>query len=886
MSREEWEQIKQVFSSALSVPPEHRIEYLKEACGDRSELFATVSELLADHQDAFDTCSTRDGGPMPAFEEGLIIGDRFRITRFIARGGMGEVFEVFDERLRQRLALKTLRPDFLGDDEALERFQRELLVARGVAHESLCRVFDYVEHRVSRGRENARVVPCLTMELLEGQSLAELLQTRRPFPPGEALGLLRQIADGLDTLHKSGIVHRDLKPSNIMIVKRRNGTTRAVVTDFGLAKSADPETELFESRTDVLGGAPYFMAPEQLRHGGPSVEADVYALGLIADEMVTTRRAYSADSMHALYYAKLWETPAPPSERSESLPEHWSQAILRCIDPDPSRRFSHAGEFLKALESCQVSTPASLTAVPELAPERRPWRRAKRVGLWAALGTTVLGLLSAAVTLTIRPQATTVEVFDIENQTGSREYDYFCKGITNELLRRLSRLDEVHVIPLHSPRSNPPQRKLARFSLDGSLQGFQGQVRLAVMLTDNNDHRLMWSEDFDRKGIANPLSLQSEIAEGTVGAVHQRLLNHPEGPAQIAANLRWLLMPRSKMGGDPTSMNEAFDLYMRGRHLLEEASPQSAHAALDYFTRAIERDPDFALAHSALADACINNMDNSLTTDPVLLKTAQEHADRAVLSAPDLAEAHASMAAVQQSVWNWDASEASYRKALQLKPKFARAHLWYAGLIIQFGRLDEALREAKTAIELDPFDRATPRTYGIFLFLARHYGEAADMLSQAVAGKELPLARHNLGQVYAQIASVSEASKAAEYYRKAFDEAETVAAIERRESPNGIPRRPSISDRMFAVFYTQEGKLPEAEPYAKRVFEDVDAGRVSPVIGAWLYSLRGDSEKAIAFLERAEARRDRRLLYIKVNPYLDRLHSDQRFQALLKRLRL
>ena len=893
MSAEEWEQIKQIFASALNLPPDERNRYVREACGSSPDLYATICELLENHRDASAFPPFGNTFDEPVFGEGVLVAERFRVVRFIARGGMGEVFEVYDERLRQRLALKTLRPELIGEEDALDRFQRELLIARGVAHDSLCRVFDYVEHRLRSSTEAECVVPCLTMELLEGESLADLLLRRRPLSAGDALPLIRQIAGGLAALHERGIVHRDLKPSNIMLARRRNGPVRAVVTDFGLAK-AGQEFELFESRTEVRGGAPYFMAPELFRQGRPSIASDIYAFGLIIDEMVTNSRAFSVSSQHALYYAKLWEAPIPPRERSVDLHAHWNDVILRCLDSQPDRRFGHATEVVAALEDPSAFVGAASTAQPvrtepgaaELPPTGL---RSRKRAVWATVlgaGAVALLLVSGAA-FAIRPPTTTVEVFEIENQTDHREYDYLCKGTTNELMRRLSRLEDVRVVPLYAPRSKPPERKPSRFSLDGALQAYNGQIRLSVLLTDNNDHTLTWSEDYDRQGIADPLSLQSDIAQGAVTALRERLVSGPAAGVPIAARLRRLLPAafRSGVAAAPTTSNIAFDLYMRGRHLLEEASSQSSRTAIDYFQRAVKEDPNFALAHSALADACINTMDNSLMTDPELLKTAREHAERAVNSAPDLAEAHASLAAVRQSVWDWEGAEKSYKEALRIKPTFARAHLWYAGLIIQFGRIDEALAEAKTAMDLDPYDRATPRTYGIFLFLGRRYPEAAEMLSAVVAGKELPLARHNLGQVYAQLASMSSGNVAAEYYRKAFAEADTVAATERRDGGDAGPRRPSISDRMFALFYTQQGNMA-AQPYVGRVIEDMNANRVSPVVVAWLSALRGDSETAVQLLERAEAMHDRRLLYIKVNPYLDSLHSNPRFQALIHRLRL
>src|SRR5438105_1889967 len=165
MSAEEWEQIKQIFASALNLPTHERTPYVKEACGPRSDLYDTICELLKNHQDGSTLLPFRGTPDEPAFSVGLTVADRFHVVRFIARGGMGEVYEVFDERLRQRLALKTLRPDLAGEQDALDRFQRELLIARGVAHDSLCRVFDYVEHRLRTADGSEAVMPCLTMEL-------------------------------------------------------------------------------------------------------------------------------------------------------------------------------------------------------------------------------------------------------------------------------------------------------------------------------------------------------------------------------------------------------------------------------------------------------------------------------------------------------------------------------------------------------------------------------------------------------------------------------------------------------------------------------------------------------------------------------------------------
>ena len=195
-------------------------------------------------------------------------------------------------------------------------------------------MFDLVEHQIDgrAGVPDGTIVPCLTMQLLEGESLEEWLAGRRPITPAEALPLITQIGDALQTLHDAGVVHRDLKPSNVMMVTTAEGP-RAVLTDFGLARPL--KADLFETKVRVQGGAPFFMAPELFQAKRPSRASDMYAFGLLIDEMVTTRRAFAADSLQGLLLQKLGDGPEAPSRRSTAMPREWEQTILRCVARDP-----------------------------------------------------------------------------------------------------------------------------------------------------------------------------------------------------------------------------------------------------------------------------------------------------------------------------------------------------------------------------------------------------------------------------------------------------------------------------------------------------------------------------------------------------------------------
>ncbi len=325
---------------------------MRATAADRTALGAAVDELLRAHYGASQSFLEPGSVVLSApwlFREGDRVANRFTVARRIARGAMGEVYQVYDERLRQSVALKAIRPELIGDTDSVERFRREVLVTRGIGHPGVCKVFDLVEHPIAGHPSvpDGTIVPCLTMQLLEGESLEEWLARRRPIRPAEALPLIAQIGEALQALHDAGVVHRDLKPSNVMIIAAPDGP-RAVLTDFGLARPL--KTDLFETQVRVQGGAPFFMAPELFESERPSRASDMYAFGLLIDEMVTERRAFEADSLHGLMLQKLGEGPERPSRRSTGLPRVWEQAILRCLSRDPRDRPASARGVCASLD--------------------------------------------------------------------------------------------------------------------------------------------------------------------------------------------------------------------------------------------------------------------------------------------------------------------------------------------------------------------------------------------------------------------------------------------------------------------------------------------------------------------------------------------------------
>jgi len=337
-----------------------------------------------------------------------------------------------------------------------------------------------------------------------------------------------------------------------------------------------------------------------------------------------------------------------------------------------------------------------------------------------------------------------------------------------------------------------------------------------------------------------------------------------------------------------TTSPVAFEYYIRGVDLLEERNLPGAQAAIRSFEQALAEDPGFALAESALADSQLELMNYDDAPSAVLQARMREYAEKAVQLGPDVAEAHASLAAVLQTAWDYRGAEESYKTALRLNPRFSRAHRWYGGMLLQFGRFDDAFAEVGKAAELDPYDFAGQAFTGRYLYWARRYREALDLEEKALSQKDLVPAHETEGDVYCQLGYHSSGAASAEYFARALQQADYVEQVLRRSAAQA--REPSASlwysDRMHAEYYALSGRPEAARPYVERLATDVAAHGTSPVQLAVVYGMLGERDAAMDLLEKAAESKDRALMYVKVSPEFDPLRNLDRFQALLRKMKL
>ena len=358
-----WQRLKRLFEEAILLPPAERALFAERVRREDETLGAALDSLLKGYQQP--TWSLDRTFPIGScfeqqsvFSVGTIVLGRFKILRLLGKGGMGEVYHALDIELRQPVALKTIRPEIASDPNTIERFRKEVLLARQVLSPYVCRIYELY---VLPSEDGLTTSAFFTMEFLEGKTLADQIQNEGPLPWKQAEAIALELCDGLKAIHESGVVHRDLKTRNVMLATR-NGRTQAVVMDFGLARRSALTAAAFggtasqEGNTAIVG-TPECMAPEQFEGGPVSSATDVYALGLVLYEMVTGVRPFAASSPLGTAVRR-GKRPASPSLTNRDLPRRWDTVIDRCLQYEPADRFSSAAEVAQAL----VTRPLSLAS--------------------------------------------------------------------------------------------------------------------------------------------------------------------------------------------------------------------------------------------------------------------------------------------------------------------------------------------------------------------------------------------------------------------------------------------------------------------------------------------------------------------------------------------
>ncbi|MEP6994984.1 MAG: protein kinase, partial [Acidobacteriota bacterium] len=569
------------------------------------------------------TSSPRLGGRLiaaPAFSPGATLAARFRIVRFIAQGGMGEVYEAEDLELRDRVALKTISHAVAADERSMERFRREVQLARRVTHPNVCRIFDIFRHRMASADPSQPDVEIafLTMELLSGETLAELLDRLHRIAPADALPIVAQVAAGLAAAHGAGVIHRDFKPGNVLLVgdPAEPGGMRAVVTDFGLAYGSAAESAGDPSLTasGFVAGTPFYMAPEQVAGGEVTPAVDLYALGVVMYEMVTGTRPFTGATPLSIAVRRLKEEPPAPITHVPGLDPTWNAAILRCLQRGPEDRFASANDLVRALRGEAVA----LSAIGALAVRRRR----RRILLAAACALAAGGAVAyvslhrraavgpasqgakAHASRTVRPRRS-VAVLGFKNLASRPEANWLSPALSEMLTTELSAGEKLRTIS----GENVARAKLELAVTDAETLAADTLARIRRNL--GTDYVVLGSYVSLGGATGGQIRLDARVQDTATGeTVASFAETGTEATfldlvSRAGSRLRERLgageLSAEQAGGARASLPsnpEAARLYSEG---LARLRVFDALTARDLLEKAVAADPAYPLAHAALA---------------------------------------------------------------------------------------------------------------------------------------------------------------------------------------------------------------------------------------------------------------------------------------------
>jgi eukaryotic-like serine/threonine-protein kinase len=772
---------------------------------------------------------------------------RYRILETLGAGGMGVVYRAHDPTLDRDVALKVLQPQVLASETGRKRFVAEALALSRLNHPHVCTVYEIGE---SDGQT------FIAMEYVKGRPLSSLIPTGG-LPIETLLRYGAQIADALAHAHEHGIVHRDLKSANAIVTPE--GVVK--VLDFGLARRMDlAEDAAALTRSDVTAadtmlGTPAYMAPEVLLGSPADVRADVWGLGVILHEMAAGSRPFVGHTTAGLTSAIIKE---PPGALPPCVPPGLQAVTQRCLAKEPGQRYQAVGEVRAALDALGTQSSAHWQA---------PVRAGRTPLSWILAGAAVVALAAAlAITISLRrtqpssSEIRSIAVLPLENLSGDPEQEYFADGMTEQLTADLSGLSGLRVISRTSvmqyKKARKPLPTIARelnvdAIVEGSVARAGDRVRITAKLVRAATDQSLWAQSYERD-LRDVLALQSNVARAIAGEINITLT--PQEEAGLSSSRRV----------DP-AVHQA---YLLGRYHLDRASEDGARKAIQYFEQVTAKDSRHAAAYVGLADSYTFLSSYSIERPRDAIPKAKAAALAALRLDDGQAEAHAALGTIS-FFYDWDgpAAEKELRRAIQLRPSLAMAHMFYAGYLLAVRRSEEAVPEIRRALELDPRSLTTHAYGTIFLIFARRNDEAIELGRKALELEP----NFSIGMTFQGLAYAEE---------RRFQAA--VANLRRATRLEKNPRVLLFGSHVHAV----AGDRKEAERLLQEAHEVTGGRYFCPYEIACAYVSLGKHDEAYDWFKKGVEERADCMPWLGVEPWLDPFRSDPRYSQLLQQVGL
>ncbi len=710
----------------------------------------------------------------------------YTVVRRLGSGGMGVVYEAEDSRLDRRVALKFLPPELAQDTPSLERFQREARAASALNHPGICTVYAIEEHE----RQHF-----IVMELLEGQTLSQMMQGRGPFALENLLAMGIQIADALESAHARGIVHRDVKPANVFV----NGRGQVKILDFGLARieggrrGGEGAVSLLETvgaghdltTPGTSMGTVSYMSPEQARGQIVDARSDLFSLGTVLYQMATGMLPFPGETSALVFDAILNRDPLPAAHLNPSLAPELGRILDKALEKDRNLRYQTATDLKTDLTRLKRDVDSGHKRAAEQSDSRGGGSR---------------------------PAEKSIAVLYFENLSGVKEDEYFRDGITEDIITELSKIKGLSIfsrptVLAYRDRQVTPaqigQQLNAAYVLAGSLRRSGNRLRINAQLVDTHTDFPLWSERYDRQ-MEDVFELQDEIARKIAEAL--RITLSPQEEADLAAK--------------PTENLQAYDLYLRGKSYARRLTRQDFEFALQMFENAVAQDPNFALAHAAIANVCAQTHYH-YGRDPVWLERAKAASRKAVSLSPQLPEALVAQAWILYAESRYDEAARCVRQAIERKRDCEGAYYVLGRVLFASGRYQDLASAADAAME------ASGQDYNVYVPILNALGALGKEETLRNVRQRLILALEN------HLQSVPEDARArvllASYYASLGRNEDAT-----REANLAVALRPNEATVLYnvACAFCKMEKKPEALDALRKAwnagFKDSDWARRDP----------------------------------------------------------
>ena len=754
------------------------------------------------------------------------LSDRYAIERELGAGGMATVYLAEDLKHHRKVAIKVLRPE-LAASLGPERFVREIEIAANLTHPHILPLHDSGE---------ADGFLFYVMPYIEGESLRDRLDREGKLSVDDGIRITDQVASALSYAHERGVIHRDIKPENVLMAG-----DQAIVADFGIARAVKVAGGERLTGTGLAIGTPAYMSPEQAM-GVEDVDArtDVYALGCVVYEMVGGRPPFEGTTPQAVVAKHAVDAVPGLRARDPAIPVYVERAVEKALAKNPADRFHTPSAFAEALTTGTVVARVGL----------RHWRQrtvAAAVVLVVAVGWLVSTIVGS-------PAIERLAVLPFTNLMNDPEQEYLIQGLHEGVLRELAQAGVAVIARTSVMQYQDTEKSIREIArelavdavMEASVSRTGDSVLIDIRLVDPGTQEYLWFQSYERD-LRNVVGLQREVTRAIVDELQVVLT--PQAEARLATAR--------------TVNPEAYEAYLKGQFHLGKLSPADLETALQYFELALEKDPEYALAHVGVGVTWSALKQMSVVPPHEAGPRVKAAALKALELDSTLAEAHSTLAILRTwTEWDWEGAETAFRQAIALNPNYPDVRAFYSHFLNIMGRPDEAMLQIERALELDPLNALIQGFYVWDLMFVDRYDDA------------IAQAEHVLMTVPNHPLALSGQGSA--WHAKGMHE-EWLARTKAR-----WPETVEALDRGYMEGGYQGARLRHAGWW-----EALSQTRyVSPWHIARLYAAAGKHDQAFEWLERAFEEREPNMPYLKAYPQFDDLHGDPRFQDLLRRMNL